>query len=295
MLEEERKPISPATSWHLKKHFVDSNGDVYSKGKFTGYNTETNPPPTESETPPEIKSEIKVETPDDTLHKFIEAQAEQLKLQAEQINELRTLILNNPKDERPIVIQQMGDSKHKSYPLVLDIKPEDYLKDAVSFFVRGRGFLLSTYQKEGQFMHPPDDVPIYFEYYYTDPQRRGKFEDVMHYSSFTTHSKKQVEYIKNCPKFGLTIFEDVSKVVKHDREMYVMLENLSMKADGLTNERLFAQAAAMGLKDISNKSKEKLKMEIVGIWLTDALNKQKKDDETRVSRLAAAQIFGAEE
>jgi len=36
-------------------------------------------------------------------------------------------------------------------------------------------------------------------------------------------------------------------------------------------------------------------MEIVGIWLHDAIQKQKKDDETRVSRLASANIFGPEE
>ena len=311
MAEEKKVPTKKGRGWHATKRHVDDNGDIYSYGEFTGYNEETNPEPPETELPPILKPEVKVEIAEEekvelpTLEPAKEVPKvfneetfrDILNAQNARIDQLMKIVIDKSiaKDDRPIIIQNTGEDKHKSYPLVMDITPEDYVKEPATFFTRGRGFLLSTYQSEGQFKHPPDSVPIYFEYYYTDNQRRGKYDDIMHYSSFTTHSKKQADYVRSCPKFGLTIFEDVSKVVKYDREVHVMLENLSNKADGLTNERLFAAAAAMGIKDMKTKSKEKLKMEITGIWLTEAIQKQKRDDETRVSRLATAEIFGAEE
>ena len=306
MENEVEKPIKSKAGWKQAKKFIDeANGDVWSRGIKTEYNINTNPPPeglgeTIKDTPiiPETKKEtLEIKETLPLPDKFDEASMKEIIAQQNaRIDELMRIVTSNTsKDERPIIIQQVGDTKHKSYPLSMDIKPADYIKEGATFFTRGKGFLLSTYQKDGQFMHPPDDVPIYFEYYYTDPQRRGKHDDIMHYSSFTTHSKRQAEYVRACPKFNLTIFEDVSKVVKYDREMYVMLENISLKADQLTNERLFSSAAAMGIKDIQTKTKEKLKMEVMGIWLADAMKKQKQEDETMVARLSEARLFSQKE
>ena len=298
-MEEVKKPKLQPTGWHLKHKHVDENGDVYNKGKYTGENVSTeimlkregvenidniidtsvNKTPVE-ETPKQDNpiEKIKKEPLVKEATRDLTSLQTQLQQQQELINKL---LLNQSPNLSP---------DKRGYTQTKDIPKEDYQEKKEVFITRGRGTILSCYEKDGKWYYPPYGMPPVFEYYYTDMNRKGKDADILHFSIFSTHSKKEIEYIKESPFFNMSIFNEVEKAVKYSSEMYEKMQNLTSWASRLEGDKLFNQAIGMGI-NIKGKGKEEIKLEIVGARLAQLQSDERKVQETRVARLSETAIF----
>ena len=96
----------------------------------------------------------------------------------------------------------------------VDIDQEDLLdaKDAVTFFSGSVGYIIVDDMRNGHPVQTPYRRPIKFVYQSTKRREKGKDTDLINLASFTSISKKEVEWLKAHTFFGSIFFlrSDVS-------------------------------------------------------------------------------------
>lgn len=157
----------------------------------------------------------------------------------------------------PVIDTEFGVSKGKVIPL------SDKLSHPATFVMMGRGYVMSCYNHEGSEVRSPYGVPILFKWRNSDKRSVGGEDVAIHYSTYSTYSKKEVEFIKNSPYFGHIIFDSVMSLDKVNVKLVAAIEQATTYVANLTQDELFAIANTYKL-DI-DMSIKKLKDTIIAI------------------------------
>ena len=144
-----------------------------------------------------------------------------------------------------------------------NIPKSDKLDKPKTFVMMGRGYVLSVYNHEGSEVLAPYGLPVQFKWKNSEKRQTLDGEQAIHYSTFSTYSKKEVEFIKNSPFFGTLIFDSVTDLEEVNPALVSSIEQASTYVANMTQEELFGLAHTYKL-DI-NMPINKLKTKLIAI------------------------------
>lgn len=144
-----------------------------------------------------------------------------------------------------------------------NIPQNDKMDKPKTFVMMGRGYVLSVYNHEGSEVLAPYGLPIHFKWKNSEKRQTMDGEQAIHYSTFSTYSKKETDFIKNSPFFGTLIFDSVTDLEEVNPALVSSIEQASTYVANMTQEELFGLANTYKL-DI-NMPINKLKTTIIAI------------------------------
>jgi hypothetical protein len=84
---------------------------------------------------------------------------------------------------------------------------EDYDEKGVTFFAPGAGYVTSGDKRNGiNIKIPYGKKSIFFEHYNSKTFKQGKYNTIAHVSKYTSHSKKEIEWLRNHSKFNVYFY-----------------------------------------------------------------------------------------
>jgi hypothetical protein len=222
----------------------------------------------------------KEETNNQELLEKLKEQAEQQKIILAELEELKK------KAQQPTTFSYMPPQEERKFGSGTrrELPPDDRLDKPVTFLMRGRGFILSVYQKDGTEVYTPYNRPIRFSHTSSDVRRSGSSDDTMHFSSYMTWSKKEVEYVKESPYFNTLIFDSVTKAMKVNPMIQSAMQQATNHVQTMQDDEVFNHAVAYGIDMRMNVSK--IREQLVAIKLQEILEQEEFYSEQIKTRLS---------
>lgn len=98
-----------------------------------------------------------------------------------------------------------------------DIPIDDFDKDGVRFCAPFVGYVVVDDIRQGhRVLLPYNKRSIFFEYSATRRMQQGKYQAIAPYSVYVSHSKKEIEWLKNHSHYGIFFYESATKAVGAD-------------------------------------------------------------------------------
>ena len=161
-----------------------------------------------------------------------------------------------------------------------DIPTSDQLDEVAVFFSSICPYMDFGYPYKGQSIKPPyyevNGSHIQFNHhmppiktFVTDPRTREIFMNPIHFSIYTTWSRKEKEYLENVPGFGIVVFKTLQEVLDAKRENSGTYINQAADVFALNETALKKECAAYN------------------VTVADIKIKDDDDDATKAKKIAA--------
>jgi hypothetical protein len=274
MTEEELKELKKTypKGWALKGEFIDEQGNKYKKGKLVSNILDT---PTEAPTT--------APTEQNELNENIVQPTNEMAEMRKQLSEQRLLIqslVNNQKSQQPVftnaVIQkekvEFGKYNSESIP------DDDYLPKKKTYIKVGKGWVLSTYYKNGKEVLAPFNMPIYFRREFDEIV--GENNRVIPFSHYSTNSRKESEFIEQSPYFGVIVHTTKEEAESVDMTSVDRMENVIMNVQRMDKNSILAKAASLGLN--IREDEQKLRAAITKIMISQEMSREAQLQNTRI-------------
>jgi len=236
-MTEKKKPITREKSWHLRSEYIDSNGDVYSKGKFVRAGE-----PSKVEAAPTEKLSETISEED--TQKLLLEQLQAMRKELDELKQNKSVSANVPaplidsKEFAEAIVRAGDESKGKKYLIdEKDIPEGDYIEKGITFSAAGAGYIQVGDIRQGQYVDSPYKNIIKFKYQATDKRggRNVKEEVINHYCTYTTHSKKVVKWLREHTLYGIKFWESAREALDADSTKAAIAANIMLglsKQDG---------------------------------------------------------------
>lgn len=100
-----------------------------------------------------------------------------------------------------------------------DVPADDYDEVGVRFCAPNVGYVISSDRRKGHdVVLPYNKKSIYFEYQATRRMQQGKYEAVSPYCAYTSHSKKEIEWLRKHTHYNIMFYESATQAISHDVE-----------------------------------------------------------------------------
>lgn len=117
-------------------------------------------------------------------------------------------------------IQEKGDAKDLDFQGGIkeeQIPLDDYLKEGVRFVAPAAGYVVVDDVRMGyRVLLPYNKSSIYFAYEATKRQEQGKNTTLAPYSTYTSHSQKEVDWLRKHTYFGTMFYDSANLAVSSD-------------------------------------------------------------------------------
>jgi len=173
---------------------------------------------------------------------------EQLAALQAQMKEMSERALEVPKHKEQVIVHH-SDTKDDKFGsgVKREIPPEDRLSKPVTFLMRGRGLILSVYMKQGSEIYAPYNRPIRFVHTSSDIRRGGLAEDTLHFSTFSTWSAKEADFVRESPYYNTLIFESITKAMNYDPKLTSAIEQATSHVSAMTDDMVLSNAVSHGV------------------------------------------------
>lgn len=122
---------------------------------------------------------------------------------------------------------------------------DDYLETPVSFYCHTFGLVMGSYRYRGKEVLPPNGIITFRNTARMQVSKLGQRDArIVSLCSFSTRSRREVEYIRNSPQYGTVIFEKSSEAMNIELQMVDIMADVS----GEVNNRSQAQLIQMALE-----------------------------------------------
>jgi hypothetical protein len=131
---------------------------------------------------------------------------------------------------------------------VEDIPKDDWEEKGVRFCAPFAGYCLVDDIRKGQrVILPYNKRFIFFEYGATRRMQQGKYEGVSVYSAYTSHSKKEIEWIRNHSKFGIYFYESSTEAMNADAQKAARLSRIMTVLNAYEMDSLLKRCKEYGV------------------------------------------------
>ncbi len=97
------------------------------------------------------------------------------------------------------------------------IPVEDFDEVGVRFCVPATGYVMSCDRRKGKIVKLPwGKKTIFFEHEGTRKRGQGKYQELSTISSYRSHSKKEIEWVRNHSMYGVLIYESSNNAMNVD-------------------------------------------------------------------------------
>lgn len=200
---------------------------------------------------------------------------------SQQIKDLTEKVSQQPQVQAPAVIQAVMPDKKEFGEGVRNIPPDDFDPKGATFVAYGLGIIVSSYMKDGAERLAPYNKGCQFNYDCSDRRVNGKEEHYIHICKFSTKSKKEIEFIRESPQYGISIFESARKVVNSDPEVVAKMASATSMIENLRQDNLFARANSLGI-DVA-QGYDKVKAELIALTYKELVSQEQHQAEKRAN------------
>jgi hypothetical protein len=178
-----------------------------------------------------------------------------------------------------------GNARNYTIPDTDKIRDKNGNVVSKTFISPSRGFVFGVYEKEGSYLYSPYKRPIHFRNAVFDKGKSGKAADIVHFSVFSTWSKKESDYIENSPFFGHIIFDSITKARNVVPAILDAIKRSTLYIAGLKEGELLAMAKSYGVQDMS---RSEMKDYLGKIKLQEILDSEKSAMNRSLEKFAEA-------
>jgi len=165
-----------------------------------------------------------------------------------------------------------------------EIPPEDRLDMVKTYIYVGGGYVMNVYLKNGSEVYAPYDKSIEFKPYNTEIRKTQNGDVWYTYSTFSTWSKKECEFIEGSPEWGSGIFSKIKDAQKVDPTIITKIKEAADIANKLTEHQLIEQAQSYHIT-VAGKSLDEIRAELKQFKLAEILQKEQHADEEKIRNL----------
>jgi len=226
--------------------------------------SDTHPTPTPTPTPtpvPEIDKEL-------IMRIRNEIDAEYDRKLKEVISQLSNVQQTNT-SANPNTEIDYGNVRNYTIPETDKIRDKHGNITTKTYISPNRGFVFGVYEKDGSYCYSPYKRPIQFRNAVFDKGKSGNANDIVHFSTFSTWSQKESDYIESSPFFGKIIFDSVTQARTVKPEILNAIARSTSYIAGLKEGDLLAMAKRYGMQ---NKTRSEIKEFLSKVKLQEILD-----------------------
>jgi len=211
MDENEKLP----QGWHLKKEFIDSEGNVYHKGV--------------------LQSDLKkqsLKTIETLIDKNMETNKEtptkrELELE-DRLARLEGVISSNLSNSKPMTSNELAEaiatansiqSGQHVYTPISSIDTDDYDEKGVEFICRQLTYVITDDKRGNYAVKPPLNNLIKFKFISGRVKNQNGVNVYSPISRYISHSKKEQKWLRESSFYNKIIFEKTETVIKDETEL----------------------------------------------------------------------------
>ncbi len=124
---------------------------------------------------------------------------------------------------------------------VKDLDPEDFDKKGVTFCAYSIMIVIVGDVRQGRDVRTPFGNVIKFMYQATKRQGVGKHQTLSSYCSYTSHSKKEIKWLREHTLYGFGFFESAKAALSVDARKAQALSRIIINVDGLEPHQVVAR------------------------------------------------------
>ena len=174
---------------------------------------------------------------------------------------------------RPIQVQAVDGKKQKYQQKdIKDLLPDG---EGVTFTARYVMKAIPGYiDKNGMEVVAPYNI-ILMRYAASDQRMDGKEEEIINFCNYTTRWKKEIDFLRNHPEFGVTFGDNMDKVAGHNPREYQFRVMAGHEVAGMSPESVISYATQYKIKGSDKMSIKQLKPFILEAMVLDYMEQQK--------------------
>lgn len=153
--------------------------------------------------------------------------------------------------------RQQRESRRET--VILQPDAADILKEPNHYFVYSTDFKLWSYKLRGVEVPTPYNRPVKFVklYRYEVPRTGGKGTETLSVAIAIIWSKKESDYIENCPFFGTKIYKSLKTASMADKEFSEKKTQIKSSIDRLDDAQILRECNYAGLTVSENLAENK--------------------------------------
>lgn len=129
-----------------------------------------------------------------------------------------------------------------------DIPADDYDEKGVRFCAPNVGYVISSDRRKGhEVVLPYNKATIFFEYQATKRMQQGKYESVSPYCAYTSHSKKEIEWLRNHTHYNVMFYESATQALSQDVERMKKMTRIMTLLNHYTVPELLKRCTEYGV------------------------------------------------
>lgn len=163
-------------------------------------------------------------------------------LSSEQFSELLKEVAKSVKekpDSEKYDVKRFIDEK--------DVPKDDWLPEGVTFCAYSAGYVIVDDVRNGFPVSTPYGRTIFFEYQASKRYRGVKGEEMSTYCAYTSHSKKEVEWLRNHRYFGIIFFESAKEALSVNAYKSNKLIAMINMINNMPQDRVVARCKEHGI------------------------------------------------
>ena len=174
---------------------------------------------------------------------------------------------------RPVQVQTIDGKKQKYQQKDLkDLLPDG---QGVTFTARYVMKAIPGYiDKNGMEVVAPYNI-ILMRYAASDQRMDGKEEEIINFCNYTTRWKKEIDFLRAHPEFGVTFSDNMNKVAGHNPREYQFRVQAGHEVAGMSPESVISYATQYKIKGSDKMSFKQLKPLILEAMVQDYVEQQK--------------------
>lgn len=161
-----------------------------------------------------------------------------------------------------------------------EIPTEDRLPVLKTYIYVGGMYSMNVYLKDGSEKYAPYETPIVFIPF--NSEKRG--EVWYTYSTYSTFSKKECEFIEASPEFGYSIFSKIKEAQKVNPELIQKVKEAADIVNKMSQIQLINTAQSYHI-DITKLSNDEIRHELRSYKLAEILQREQATEEAKLRNL----------
>jgi hypothetical protein len=157
---------------------------------------------------------------------------------------------------------QTTDSTGKKL-LFKPVPANDYQDKAVTFTARAVFYIIASYRNnKGMEIFPPYKL-LKFQYAASDRRMDGKEEEIINFSTFTTHLKAEIKFLREHNLYGITFSENANTIINEDVRKQEYRTRAAQAVSAMSEEAVIGKAREMKIPNVMSATVRDLRTVIV--------------------------------
>lgn len=145
-------------------------------------------------------------------------------------------------------VRTQGDIDYTSGITTEQVPEDDYDEQGVRFCAPFSGYAIIDDIRKGHVVKLPyGKKSILFKYQSTRRYQQGKYEAISPFSTYTSHSKKEIEWLRASSKYGIYFYENSNSVASSDLRKIQKLSRVMTILSGFDTVDLIKRAKEYGV------------------------------------------------